>query len=147
MNKAFIDANILVAVLNKEYPLFRSAARLLSLASNPSFSLYTSPTCLAIAFYFAEKKSGTSEALRKINTLVEHIKILDCGAKEVKAALTNKQVLDFEDGLQYYAAVHGDCQVIVTENGKDFHFANIPIMSGEEYLRQVALPLIKTKSK
>ena len=145
MRRAFVDANIIVAALNKEYPLFRSAARVLSLASNPSFSLYTSPTCLAIAFYFAEKKSGTTEALRKINTFVEHINILDCGAGEVKAALANKQVLDFEDGLQYYAAVHGDCQVIVTENGSDFHFAEIPVMSGEDYLRQIALPYIKSK--
>ena len=147
MRRAFIDANILVAVLNKEYPLFRSAARLLSLASNPSFSLYTSPICLAIAFYFAEKKSGTSEALRKISTLVEHIKVLDCGNKEVAAALVNKQVLDFEDGLQYYAAIHGDCEVIVTENGNDFHFSKIPVMTSEDHLRQVALPFIKTKAK
>jgi len=147
MRKAFIDANIIVAVLNKEYPLFRSAARLLSLASDPSFSLCTSPTCLAIAFYFAEKKSGTNEALRKINTLAEHIKVLDCGSTEVKAALTNKKVLDFEDGLQYYSAIHGDCQVIVTENGGDFHFAEIPVMTGEEYLRQIALPFIKDKAK
>src|SRR5690349_5498144 len=138
MRKAFIDANILVAVLNKEYPLFRSAARLLSLASNSNFTLSTSPTCLAIAFYFAEKKSGAGEALRKIKTLTEHIKVLDCGAEEVNAALQNKKVLDFEDGLQYYAAVHGGCQVIVTENGKDFHFATIPVMTSEDYLRQVA---------
>lgn len=143
MNKAFIDANILVAVLNKEYPLFRSAARLLSLASNPKFALYTSPTCLAIAFYFAEKKSGTKEALRKIKTLAEHIKVLDCGAEEVSSALLNNKVLDFEDGLQYYSAVNGGCQAIITENGKDFHFATIPVMTSEEYLRQIALPIIK----
>jgi predicted nucleic acid-binding protein len=143
MRKAFIDANILVAVLNKEYPLFRSAARLLSLASHTNFTLCTSPTCLAIAFYFAEKKSGTAEALRKIKTLADNIKVLDCGAEEVNAALLNKKVLDFEDGLQYYSAVNGGCQAIITENGSDFHFANIPVMTSEDYLRQVALPFIK----
>ena len=56
--KVFIDANILVSVLNKEYPLFTRSARLLSLTDTTSFQLYTSPICFAIAFYFASKKSG-----------------------------------------------------------------------------------------
>ncbi|HBE43466.1 MAG TPA: hypothetical protein DDW27_20160 [Bacteroidales bacterium] len=50
----FIDANIIVAVLNKEYPLFSLAARIMSLQDDKRFSIYTSPLCLAIAFYFAE---------------------------------------------------------------------------------------------
>jgi predicted nucleic acid-binding protein len=55
--KLFLDANILVAVLNKEYPVFTYAARILSLANNKKFAVYTTPLCLAIAFYFAEKKA------------------------------------------------------------------------------------------
>jgi len=64
--KIFLDANILVAVLNKEYPLFSLAARILSMVDDKRFSVYTSPLCLAIAFYFAEKKSGTAAAMKKI---------------------------------------------------------------------------------
>ena len=54
--KVFVDANILVSVLNKEYPIYTYTSRILSLADNPAFEVYTSPICLAIAFYFAEKK-------------------------------------------------------------------------------------------
>jgi predicted nucleic acid-binding protein len=54
--RIFLDANILVSVLNKEYPLFSHTSRLLSLADKNNFDLYTSPICLAIAYYFAEKK-------------------------------------------------------------------------------------------
>ncbi|HLF33367.1 MAG TPA: PIN domain-containing protein, partial [Cyclobacteriaceae bacterium] len=60
--KVFLDANILVSVLNKEYPVFSYSARLLQLALTKKFQLYTSPICLAIAFYFAEKKSGRKKA-------------------------------------------------------------------------------------
>ena len=60
--RIFLDANILVFVLNKEYPLFSYSARIVSLADNKKFTVYTSPICLAIAFYFAEKKSGTQMA-------------------------------------------------------------------------------------
>jgi predicted nucleic acid-binding protein len=54
--KIFLDANILISVVNKEYPLFSQTARILSLADRKGFQIYTSPICLAIAFYFAEKK-------------------------------------------------------------------------------------------
>ena len=54
--KIFLDANVLVSVLNKEYPLFTYTSRITSLADKTNFTLYTSPVCLAIAFYFAEKK-------------------------------------------------------------------------------------------
>ena len=54
--RIFVDANILISVLNKEYPLFTHSSRILSLANRKGFEIYTSPVCLAIAFYFAEKK-------------------------------------------------------------------------------------------
>ena len=69
--RIFLDANILVSVLNKEYPLFTYAARIISLADNKKFTVFTSPLCLAIAFYFVEKKSGTQLAKQKIKLLSE----------------------------------------------------------------------------
>jgi predicted nucleic acid-binding protein len=63
--KIFIDVNVLVSVLNKEYPLFPYAARALSLIDDPEFEVFTSPVCLAIAFYFSEKKSGRAKAKEK----------------------------------------------------------------------------------
>jgi predicted nucleic acid-binding protein len=147
MRKAFIDANVLVAVLNKEYPLFRSAARVLSLADYAPFELYTSTTCLAIAFYFAEKKNGSKTAKEKIKNLAEHIKIASSGDKEVQQVLRNKKVTDFEDGLQYFTAFNAGCDVIITEDGNDFYFSSIPVMRCENYLREIALPLLKKKKQ
>lgn len=69
--KIFLDANILVSVLNKEFPLFSYTSRVLSLIDNSSFSIYTSPICLAIAFYFAEKKNGHALEKKKIDLLAE----------------------------------------------------------------------------
>jgi hypothetical protein len=71
--KIFLDANILVSVLNKEYSLFTTTSRILSLADRNNFTLYTSPFCLAIAFYFAEKKFKSMKAKSKIAILCEHM--------------------------------------------------------------------------
>lgn len=132
--RIFLDANILVSVLNKEYPLFTYAARIVSLADNKKFTVYTSPVCLAIAFYFAEKKSGTQLARQKIKLLSEKITIAAVGKNEVLKALQNKQVNDFEDGMEYYAAVNNKCDVIVTEDAADYYFSEIKICGAQDFL-------------
>ena len=125
--RIFLDANILVSVLNKEYPLFTIPARIVSLADNKKFTVFTSPICLAIAFYFAEKKSGTQLAKKKIEIFVNKLSITQVGKKEVLQSLQNKKVNDFEDGIEYYSAVNSNCDVIITEDIKDFYFSTIPV--------------------
>jgi predicted nucleic acid-binding protein len=134
--RIFLDANILVSVLNKEYPLFTYAARIVSLADNKKFTVYTSPVCLAIAFYFAEKKSGTQLAKQKIKLLAEKILITGVGKDEVLQALQNKQVNDFEDGIEYYAAINNKCDVIITEDTGDFYFADIKVCKAQNFLKE-----------
>lgn len=63
--KTFLGTNILVAVLNKEYPVYTYAARVVNLTNNKKNLVYTTLICLATAFYFAEKKSGTAMAKQK----------------------------------------------------------------------------------
>jgi predicted nucleic acid-binding protein len=129
MTKVFLDANVLVSVLNKEYPLFIYSSRILSLASNRNFELYTSPICLAIAFYFAEKKHRTKLAKQKIALLCVHLKIAENHTIAVQQTLDNKKIEDFEDGLQYYAALNSRCNCIITENIGDFYFSTINVLS------------------
>jgi predicted nucleic acid-binding protein len=132
--KIFLDANILVAVLNKEYPLFSNAARILSLSGGKDFEVFTSPICLAIAFYFAEKKSGTASARKKIALLVSHINVSPTNKEAVLKTVSNKKIIDFEDGLEYYSALESGCQSIVTEDQSDFHFSEIEVISCRGFL-------------
>jgi predicted nucleic acid-binding protein len=132
--KIFLDANILVAVLNKEYPLFSNAARILSLSGGKDFEVFTSPICLAIAFYFAEKKSGTASARKKIALLVSHFNVSPTNKEAVLKTVSNKKIIDFEDGLEYYSALESGCQAIVTEDQSDFHFSEIEVISCRGFL-------------
>lgn len=132
--KIFLDANILVSVLNKEYPLFPFTSRILSANQHSQFQLFTSPLCLAIAFYFAEKKSKSIVAKQKIELLVRNINIAGNSASTVNYALENSKVHDFEDGLQYYAAIENGCSCIITEDIKDFYFSEIEVLSSKEFL-------------
>ena len=132
--KVFLDANVLVSVLNKEYPSFTYSARVLSLSDSSKYKIYTSPLCLAIAFYFAEKKCGTTLAKQKINLLTEKLYITNLSEKTVLEANRNKKVHDLEDGLQYYSALDSGCKYIVTENLEDFYFSEIEVLTGRQFL-------------
>ncbi len=132
--RLFVDANILVATLNKEYPLFSWSSRLLSLHGKENMQIFTSPLCLAIAFYFSSKKSGEKMAREKIGMLLEHIGITSIDEKTTDQAIKNRRIHDFEDGMEYYSAIQHKCDCIVTENQKDFYFSDIEVIGCEEFL-------------
>src|SRR5919112_1425099 len=137
--KIFRDANILVSVLNKEYPLFTYTSRIISLADKTKFTVFTSPVCLAIAFYFAEKKYKSVSAKRKIQILCDHINIAPTSKSTVLHSLGNPAVNDFEDGLEYYSAVETKCDCIITEDAGDFYFSKIEVLNSENFFQKYLL--------
>ena len=91
---------------------------------------------MAIAFYFAEKKSGTQLAKRKIEIMSGKLSIADVGKNEVLQSLQNKMVNDFEDGLEYYAALNCKCDAIITEDIHDFYFSSTPVFNSKAFIEQ-----------
>lgn len=134
MMRIFLDANILVTVLCNEYPRFTACARVLSLCDDPRFEVWTSPLCLAIGAYYAEKKGGRRLAKKKTALLVDKLRITEMGESTAQRTVANKRVDDFEDGLEHYSAVDAECACIVTYDKDDFHFSEIPVMDAEEFL-------------
>ncbi len=132
--KIFLDANVLVSVLNKEYPVFSYSSRVLSLAEYPQIKVYTSPLCLAIAFYFAEKKVGNKHARDKIKLLSEKLNFTSLNQNTVEKVNQNKKIHDIEDGLQYYSAIESDCKYIITEDKDDFYFSEIKVVTSRQFL-------------
>lgn len=134
--KVFLDANVLISVLNKEYPLFPISSRVLSLADRDGVDLYTSPICLAIAFYLSEKKSGVELARLKIEILSKKIWMTSVDQTITHQVISDRQVQDFEDGLEYFSALGSGCEVIVTEDSRGFYYSKIPVLGSEDFLRQ-----------
>lgn len=135
--KIFVDANILIAVLNKEYPLYSSAAKVLSLADKQHIILSTSPTCIAIAFYFASKKHGEAFAKSKIEVLLRHIGITTTDENCTKSAIKNTRISDLEDGIQYYSALNAQANYIITEDLNGFFYSEIPVLKADIFLKQI----------
>jgi len=137
--RVFLDANILVTVLCNEYPRLTYCARVLSLCDDQRFQVYTSPLCLAIGAYFAEKKNGRKLAKKKIEMLVEKLKITTVDDSSAMRTVANKKVDEFEDGLEYYSAVDAKCLCIITYDKRDFHFSEVEVLDAEEFLLTYAV--------
>lgn len=138
--RIFLDANVLVTVLCNEYPRFSACARVLSLVDDKRFEVYTSPLCLAIGAYFAEKKNGKKVARRKIELLGEKLDITTVDRKVTSRALANAKVTDIEDGLEYYSAVDAKCKCIVTYDKRDFlRFSEVEVLDPQEFLLAYAV--------
>ncbi|MBX2921121.1 MAG: PIN domain-containing protein [Chitinophagaceae bacterium] len=135
----FLDANILVSVLNKEYPLYTYTSRIMSLAGKRPYVLKTSATCLAIAYYFAEKKHGAAAAKNKITLLLNYLHITDCGEREAMQAIANKKANDFEDALQYYSAFNANCVCLLTDDVAGFYFSDIRVLHPETFFNEYFL--------
>ena len=135
--RIFLDANVLVAVVNREYPLFSHAARIVSLAGKKGYEVFTSPMCLAIAFYFAEKKSGTQLAKKKIALLAQNLKVAPNLESGVLQTISNPKINDFEDGLEYFAALDAFCNIIITEDRDDFWFSEIEVLDCEGFMSKL----------
>lgn len=133
--KIFLDANILVSVLNKEYPLFSYSSRIVSLVDNKNFEVFTSPLCLAIAFYFAEKKNKKT-ARQKIGLLAKKISISPVNEHVVQKTVNNPAIHDFEDGLEYYSAVESKCKCIITEDTGDFYFSAMEVLNSNDFFEK-----------
>ena len=63
--------------------------------------------------------------------------MLPCDASQLDAGL-GFEVKDFEDMMQYQCAKAAGCDVIVTNNKKDFQqFCELPFLTSEEFLLQI----------
>jgi predicted nucleic acid-binding protein len=134
----FIDANVIVAIIKNQFPRATHCAKVLSLAQDPRYKVYTSPHTLSICHYFGEKTYGKQRANELVTILTSKLHISNHLASHVDAINNNKQIEDFEDGLQYFSAIDENCKAIITNNTQDFYFSNIPIFMPKDFLCQDA---------
>jgi hypothetical protein len=111
-------------------------SRILSLSDRKNFALYTSPVCLAIAYYFAEKKFRSDKAKSKIKLLCDHIQITCVNESAVIKTLQTAAIIDFKDGLKYYSALENKCDCIITEDVGDFYFSKIEVLTSENFFKK-----------
>ena len=105
----------------------------MSLADTDQLILCTTPLTIANVNYILRKHLDGIEALNALRPLLSIIEILKINEEIVLKAIESG-FSDFEDGLQYHAALSAGVDIFCTRNVSDYKSSTIPVMSPGEIL-------------
>ncbi|MFI5162524.1 MAG: PIN domain-containing protein [Sphingobacteriales bacterium] len=133
MKRVFIDSDIILDALLKRPGFELPAINLLALAAQSGISAATSSIAFMNVHYFLDKFERPNKIVL-LKNLRSFINIIEIGKDEIDLTL-NSNFTDFEDAVQYFAAISAKADVIVTRNIKDYKQANIPVLTAEQFLK------------
>jgi predicted nucleic acid-binding protein len=135
MMRLFIDTNILIDLLIKREPTYESVARLFDTALLRKDKLVISNLSIVNSHYIVKKLTGVTE--QSLRTALYNI-CTTCEIVPFTPNITMKALVspfnDFEDAIQYYCALENNCDVIITNNAKDFNLSSLPVMKADEFI-------------
>jgi len=100
MSKILIDTNIIIDLLAKRYPFYKSAAQLFTLADKQRLELSISSITFANTNYIFSGLKSSQEALEILRRFRVLVKVLQLNDKLIDLALNDNNFKDFKDGLQ-----------------------------------------------
>ena len=136
--KLLIDTNVVLDVLLRREPFFRTAAEVLSLTQRDEVREYVSASAITDIYYIANKQMKDRDAVRDLlKRLLMIVSVAAVSEWEIQNAL-NLAWGDFEDSVQYSVALLNEMDGIVTRNPSDYQEANIRIWLPEQALELFA---------
>lgn len=133
MKRIFLDTNVIIDfILEREGA--EDAANILQLGEEGEIELAVSFLTIANTAYIVRKGHTKEELYSIMSDLSAMLKTLPMDEAQLQQAL-KQLAMDFEDMLQYQCAKANYCDMILTRNRKHFAFAEIPVLTPSEYLK------------
>ncbi len=136
MKKVFVDSDVILDLLAKRESHYLHAAKLFTLIDQQKVKGYTSPIVFANLHYLLRKNTSNLMALKSLRKLKTLINILPVDERIIEQSL-NSEFTDFEDAIQYFAAVNNGISIIITRNKADYKKSKIPVVTAEEFLKSI----------
>lgn len=134
MRRVFLDTNILLDfALERKHA--EEAEKILALGLAGAIEVCASYLSYA-NMGFILRHHPKEEIYSLISMMREDVLVLPADSKQLDAGL-GLHADDIEDALQFQCAKAAGCDVIVTNNGKDFaEFCDLPYMTATEFLER-----------
>ena len=137
--KLLIDTNVVLDVLLRREPFFRTAAEVLNLTQRDDVREYVSASAITDIYYIANKQLKDRAAVRDLlERLLKIVSVAAVSEQEIRNAL-NLTWAAFEDSVQYSVALLNEMDGIVTRNPDDYQEANMRIWLPEQVLELFAV--------
>jgi predicted nucleic acid-binding protein len=133
--RVLLDANIILD-FTLGRPEYENARKLVEWVLAGKIQAYVTPSIIHIAAYWLTKSYGTDQAKEVLLTLLADIEVIDISHETTVSALHSKMI-DIEDALQYYTAMHHklDCFISRDKGLQKAAIPLLPVYSPEEFLK------------
>lgn len=136
--KLLIDTNVVLDVLLRREPFFRTVAEVLNLTQRDDVREYVSASAITDIYYIANKQMKDRDTVRDLlKRLLMVVSVAAVSEREIQNAL-DLAWGDFEDSVQYSVALLNEMDGIVTRNPGDYQEANMRIWLPEQALELFA---------
>ncbi|MEO8067285.1 MAG: PIN domain-containing protein [Flavobacteriales bacterium] len=134
MRRAFVDANVALDMLAMRQPFAEDARLLFDAAKNKRVELLMASLSFITIHYLVCRSTDRASALHALQTLKVLVTIAPVDSACIELAITSPFV-DFEDAVQYHAAIAADAVLIITRDEKGFKRSRLPVMTPRAFLR------------
>lgn len=132
--RVFLDTNILLDIIEGRQKFLLASSNVFDLGIRGEIQMFATPLTFANCVYTARKNVGYEQAVKGLKSLKNYIQTAAMDDTQVANAL-NSDMPDFEDMLQYEAALDARCDVIVSRDKKrHFPVSGLPVLSPEAFL-------------
>lgn len=133
MDSIFIDTDIILDLIQKREPYYNDAIRLFSLVEEKQVVGYVSPLIFANLYYILRKTDSKLFAIQTLVRLKALVRVITLDEKIIELALSSG-FKDFEDAIQYYAALRVKLKYLITRNKADYKEPGIIVCTAREFL-------------
>ncbi len=136
MKKIFLDSDVLLDLTLKRPDSVLPVLNIVDLIQNGKLKAVTSAVVFVNVQYFLNKYNRTNK-ISLLNHIRSILNIITVDEDIIDKALKSG-IADFEDAVQYYAAISANVDFIITRNIKDYKQAVIPVLTAEQFLRTLS---------
>lgn len=129
----FIDINVILDIFLKREAFYTASAQVFSLVENKQFEAYLGALSYPTLFYLLRRQLDRQRAIKILKKVRIVLKTAPVNEKVIDSALSS-DVEDFEDAIQYYAALEVKSHFFITRNKKDYPANRLTILTPDEFL-------------
>lgn len=134
IKKVFIDTDVILDIALMREPFFETSKTILAMAETNLIVGNVSSNAVANIYYILRKLGGDKKARLFLEKLIKYLTVISINHKNIIDALKSS-FTDFEDGLQYFAALENSCDYIITRNIADYKSAKLRVRSPEDFIQ------------
>lgn len=131
----FLDTDVIIDYLTDRKPFSDEAEKLFALIEGGKIRGHASALCFSNLYYLLHQRMSGKRSISLLKDLSDILNVVKVDSNAIQDAL-NSGFRDFEDAIQYYAAVdYKKIDLIVTRNTKDYKHASLPFMTPNTLLK------------